>query len=239
VLTVSVESCSFDESYCGMCSEAKPGAYVAFRVADTGTGIPPSVLERIFEPFFTTKEVGKGTGLGLSTVLAIIKSHGGFVDVDSEAGKGAAFHVYLPAAPDSAPLAAQSVHPTLSRGRGELILLVDDEAAIRKVTERTLLAFGYRTLTASDGAEAVALFAAHRDEIAAVVTDIAMPVMDGVAASRALRRLSPTVKIVATSGLLDEGHRAKLTESGVKHFVPKPFSARALLETLRTALAEA
>ncbi len=128
------------------------------KVADTGAGMPPAIRDKIFEPFFTTKEIGKGTGLGLSTTMAIVKSHGGFIDLYSEVGKGTIFKIYLPA--NSALKAAETVAPERSappRGNGEVVLLVEDEEGIRKITQRTLERFGYRVLLAVNGAEAVAL----------------------------------------------------------------------------------
>ena len=176
------------------------GRYVLLEVSDTGCGLP---VDRIFEPFFTTKEVGKGTGLGLSTVLGIVRSHGGVINVYSEPPKGSVFKVYLPAQPagDSAGPVAAAPPEALPRGHGELILLVDDEPAILEVTQCTLETFGYRVITAEDGAQAIALFAAHPHEVAVVITDIMMPVMDGPALILALRRIDPKVRIIAASGL--------------------------------------
>src|SRR2546422_6496534 len=180
---------------------AKAGPYVVIRVSDTGTGMPPGVIDKIFDPFFTTKEVGKGTGLGLSTVLGIVKSHGGFVNVYSEVGKGTRFSVYLPAA-ETVQGAEPAQVEAVPTGQGELVLVVDDEATIREITKATLEAHGYRIVTAADGAEALALYAQHRDQIRLVLTDMMMPVMDGPATIRALRNLDPQIPIIAASGLV-------------------------------------
>jgi CheY-like chemotaxis protein len=206
-------------------------------VTDTGTGIPPDVRERIFEPFFTTKSVGKGTGLGLSTTLNIVRGHGGFVEVESESGQGATFRVCLPAnAGDRAGLLEDgSAAGTAPRqGHGELVLVVDDEESIRKVARQTLEHFGYRVLQAANGAEAVALYAARRDEIAVVFTDMAMPVMDGPSAIVALRSLNPRVKIIGSSGLMDSA--AQAASVGLRHFIPKPYTAAKLLELIAQVL---
>jgi len=199
---------------------------VNFTVTDSGTGMPRDLLDKIFEPFFTTKELNKGTGLGLSTVLAIVKSHEGIINVCSEPGNGTTFKVYLPAL--GTPSEAGKERPEqarLSRGNGEMLLVVDDEAPILAITSRTLQAFGYQILTATDGADAVAMYAQHRDEIAVVLTDMMMPVMDGAATIHALMRINPKIKIVAASGLNVNGGRTKASEAGIKHFLVKPYTA--------------
>jgi K+-sensing histidine kinase KdpD len=133
-LQIEVENLIVDEHYARMHVDAKPGPYVVVSIVDNGAGIPGHFIDKIFEPFFTTKEAGKGTGLGLSTVLGIVKSHGGFVNVYSEEGKGAKFRVYLPATKTAAPPHTESTPSDLPMGQGELVLLVDDELAIREIT---------------------------------------------------------------------------------------------------------
>jgi PAS domain S-box-containing protein len=239
-LKVEVENCVIDEHYAAMNAQAKAGRYVQISVVDSGTGMPPGVMDKIFEPFFTTKEVGKGTGLGLSTVMAVIKSHEGFINVYSEPGRGATFRVYLPAVEISSDGKQMVPRPaTLPRGNGETILLIDDETSILTITSQTLQAFGYRVLTATDGAEAVATYATHEKTIAVVLIDMMMPVMDGPATIRALTRINPAVKIIAASGLNPRDRAARIDESNVKHFLNKPYSAENLLKTLRAILEEA
>jgi PAS domain S-box-containing protein len=239
-LIVAVENCVLDEQYAGMNLQAKPGRYVNISVTDTGTGIPPALIDKIFEPFFTTKELNKGTGLGLSTVMAIVKSHDGIVNVYSEPGKGTTFKVYLPAMEISSEARKEQTETAnLPRGNGETVLVVDDEASILTITSQTLQAFGYRVLTATDGADAVAVYAEHRNEIAVVLTDMAMPVMDGPAAIHALTRMNPAIKIVAASGFTANGGAIKASGAGVKHFLTKPYTAGTLLKTIRTILDEA
>jgi CheY-like chemotaxis protein len=236
-LTLSASNLNIDAQYAGMTPEAKAGPHVLLKVSDTGVGIAPEVRERIFEPFFTTKELGKGTGIGLATVHTVAKSHGGFVSFESELGRGTTFKVYLPA--DPAYLTAETERPAvpdLPAGRDELVLVVDDEYAIREITQQTLETFGYRVMTARDGAEAVALYVKHAQEIAIVLTDMMMPVMDGAATIQVLRRINPAVRIIAASGIDSGDPVANAGIAGVGHFLLKPFTAECLLTLMRTAL---
>ena len=239
-LTIDVKNCVLDQSQIGMNSHAKPGPYLNINVTDSGTGMSSGTVDKIFEPFFTTKELHKGTGLGLSTVMAIVKSHEGIISVYSELGKGSTFKVYFPAIEMSSEARReQSEAATLPRGNGEQILIIDDEPSILTITSQTLQAFGYRTLTATDGAEGLALYAQHRHEIAAVITDMSMPIMDGAYTIRALIRINPTVKIIAASGLNTNDGVAKASGAGVKHFLSKPYTAGALLTVIRAILDQA
>src|SRR5262249_51740975 len=160
---------------------ARPGRYVVITVGDTGTGIPSHIIDKIFEPFFTTKEHGKGTGLGLSTVSGIMRGHGGFVNVYSEKNKGTQFRVFFPALNITQLEQAEEESHDLPSGHGELVLVVDDESAIREITRSTLEAYNYSVLTASDGTEAIALYAQNRDIVKVVLTDMMMPFLDGPA----------------------------------------------------------
>jgi len=236
-LKVTIENVVLDQMYADMNPESKPGDYVMVTVADTGSGIPADIRDKIFEPFFTTKEIGKGTGLGLSTTVGILRSHGGFIRVYSEMGKGTTFKAYLPATTTSNGVEDVAVVKNpLPRGNGELLLVVDDEERMRTVVQGTLEQFGYRVLLAANGAEAVALYAQHREQIAIVLTDMAMPVMDGPATIVALKSMNPNLKIIGSSGLPSDGDVAKAAVAGVKHFVPKPYTAETLLKILAEAL---
>jgi len=237
-LRIEAENVEIDEHYARMNVEARPGKYVSVGVIDTGVGIPEQNLSKIFDPFFTTKEHGHGTGLGLSTVAGIVRSHGGFINVYSEMGRGARFRVYLPAIESAQPAQAKPSRRDLPLGAGELILVIDDENAIREVARETLSAFGYRVMVAGDGAEAMAVFVAHKDEVKVVMTDMMMPYMDGPATIRALRRLDPKVKIIATSGLKAEDKLSDAAQLGVKTFLPKPYTAEKLLKTVAAVLKE-
>ncbi|CAG0995370.1 partial Sensor kinase CckA, partial [Anaerolineae bacterium] len=192
------------------------------------------VLERAFEPFFTTKDLGKGTGLGLSTSMAIVTSHGGCISVDSAPDDGCTFTIWIPAAAAGQPSSrGADAAATLPAGRGETVLVVDDEQAIRHVMQRTLESSGYRVLLASNGAEALAAFVDHRDAIAAVITDMMMPVMDGKVLIASLRRMSETLPIIAASGLLDgAGGR---DDPHTIHLA-KPYALAALLQALQQVM---
>jgi two-component system cell cycle sensor histidine kinase/response regulator CckA len=234
-LTVSAEAIHLDETFARMHIEARPIDYVVLKVEDTGAGMTPAVLEKIFEPFLTTKEPGKGTGLGLSVTRTIVRSHSGFISVYSEIGKGSSFKVYLPTA-HLVEDRSEGVGEGIPMGEGELILVVDDEAAVREMARQLLESYGYRVATAGDGAEAIALYAEKKGEIQAVITDMAMPYMDGAATTRALRKIDPDVRIMATSGLVAEGQSKKMIDLGIQAFLPKPYTADTLLETLRRVL---
>jgi len=239
-LTIAAENCVLDEQYAAMNIQAAPGRYVNLSVTDSGMGITPDILDKIFEPFFTTKALDKGTGLGLSTVMAIVKSHDGVINVYSEPGRGTTFKVYLPAIELSAEARKElAVEASLPRGNGESVLVVEDESSILTITTQTLQAFGYRVLTATDGAEALAIYAEHKNEIAVVLTDMMMPILDGPAMIRALMRINPKIKIVAASGLNANDGPPKARDSGLKHFLTKPYTAGTLLKTLRAILDEA
>jgi nitrogen-specific signal transduction histidine kinase/ActR/RegA family two-component response regulator len=235
-LEITVESARLDEHYAELAAHCEPGRYVMISVRDTGMGIPPQIIDKIFDPFFTTKEQGKGTGLGLSTSLGIVRSHGGFISVYSKTGAGALFKVYLPALDDGAAATEREGQPEPPAGAGELILVVDDEEPIRRVTRGMLEAFGYRVLTASDGGEACALYRLKRDEVSAVLTDMMMPVMDGAAVITELRRLNPLLPIIASSGLTEAGKEDQARSLGAQKFLSKPYTSASLLWALRESL---
>ncbi|MBD2346637.1 hybrid sensor histidine kinase/response regulator [Anabaena subtropica] len=232
ILNISAENLLIDENYTKMNLDAKVGSYVVVKVTDTGIGIRSDILDRIFEPFFTTKELSKGTGLGLSTVLGIIKSHGGFINVYTEEGKGSQFKVYLPAQDTKESL--EEAELELAPGNGELILVVDDEVAIRDITKTSLETHNYQAITASDGIEAIAIYAEHRDKISLVLTDMVMPCMDGLTTIRTLQKINPNVKIIATSGLAAHDKVNAAYNMGIQAFLPKPYTANQLLKTIST-----
>ncbi len=237
-ILVRMDNVEIDASFAAMNLEAKEGPHLCIEVEDSGEGIPPEILDRIFDPFFTTKSGGKGTGLGLSTTLAIVKSHGGFIRAYSEPGVGTRFRVYLPAHPELAGALPTHAPADLAHGNGETVLVVDDEAAIRQITRQTLESFGYHTLLAADGHQAVSLYTIYQSAIDVVLTDMMMPVMDGPATIRKLMAINPAVKIIATSGITANRELASLSGSGVKNFLPKPYTAETLLTCLKQVLAD-
>ncbi|MDB6006692.1 MAG: hypothetical protein JWR15_3679 [Prosthecobacter sp.] len=235
-LRLSATNLDIDVSYASMLPEIAPGPHVLLEVNDTGSGIPPEILERIFDPFFTTKGVGKGTGLGLSTVHGIVKGHGGLLKVVSAPGKGTTFQIYLPAAPAREATAdADSLAPPPT-GHGELVLVVDDESAIADAARTVLEANGYRVLLASDGAEALAVFSLNSNEIAVVLTDVMMPVMNGVLFLRTLRKMSVGVPVIGSTGLAEKKHLDELKTLNIASVLRKPYNADMLLRTLHGVL---
>jgi PAS domain S-box-containing protein len=234
-LCIKAENFRLTESYASLNLEALPGPYLAIHISDNGTGIPKNIQDRMFEPFFTTKLPGEGTGLGLSTVLGIVKSHGGFIKCYSEPQKGTTFQVYFPAETSSAPaeIGADMKGCPLPRGQNELLLVVDDEEAVREVARKILELFGYRVIAAVHGAEALSIYSKRHNEIAVVITDMAMPVMDGPALITALKKINPAVRIICSSGLSPEGR-----ESGATHFISKPYTAESILHPLDELLKE-
>lgn len=235
-ITVTANNLRMDARYAALDFEAHEGPYVLLDVEDTGSGIPADAMEQIWDPFFTTKELGKGTGLGLSTSLAIVRSHGGFMRAESEPGRWTRVRVYLPA--DAVPAAAPEPTATVGmpRGRGELILVVDDESVIRNITRKILENFGYRVVVACDGVEALAIYGELKGAIRLVLTDMMMPVMDGPATINRLLALDPALPIIAASGLDVSSTTAHAFHEEVKAVLSKPFTAEALLRTVREVL---
>lgn len=235
-LTIQAGNVVIDDNYARMNIDARAGSYLLLTVTDSGTGMSTDVINRIFDPFFTTKDVGKGTGLGLATTMTIVKSHDGFINVYSEPTKGTKFSIYLPSAEEHAARTTTADGSRTARGNGEMILVVDDEESIREVAAATLAANGYRTVTAADGREAMDIYEANKDDIAAVLTDMAMPNMDGAAMIAELRKIDPKLNIIAMSGMIHENQTVDLQKLGVEKLLPKPFTAEKLLTTLAEVL---
>jgi PAS domain S-box-containing protein len=220
----------------GFHGEIPAGCHVRLSVADTGTGIPPEALEKIFDPFFTTKEVGKGTGLGLSTIAGIVQNHEGAIQVESASGKGTTFHIYLPATAVAVPPARPTAREDLPRGRGETILVIDDDEGIRLVAEKILATHGYEVCTASDGQSGLEEFQRQRDRIEVVICDQMMPGLKGTAVLEQIHREAPGVKLVAMSGLPEDLAGLDLGGGRFITVLPKPLKSETLLGTVRQAI---
>jgi PAS domain S-box-containing protein len=233
-LTLSAENILIDENFQSMHIDAKVGQYVLLTFTDTGIGIEKKNLDRIFEPFFTTKEFGKGTGLGLSTVMGIIKGHGGFVSVSSTVGQGTQFKIYLPAV--NSEITVNKLDIKIPRGNEELILVVDDEPSIREITKASLESYNYKVITASDGIEAVALFAQYKHQVKAAIIDMMMPNMDGSTAISTLLRMNSLLPIVAVSGLATSDQVNLDKNLSTFTFLAKPYTAQELLKCVYKVL---
>ena len=234
-LTLAAENLEVPEALARRIANGRPGPHVVWTIQDTGQGIAPGDLGRIFDPFFTTKEVGKGTGLGLATVYGIVRFHGGFLDVQSALGQGTEFKIYLPATPDSLPQ-PESPTPLVARGRGEHILVVDDEENIRQLLGTLLVQYGYHVTLAADGYEAVGLAQRPKPRVALVLTDLMMPRMNGAQLIRALHQTAPRLKTIVMTGLPDDALLAELAHLGVRHLLQKPCNLPTLLKAVREEL---
>lgn len=211
--------------------------YIVIEVSDTGIGIPPENLDKIFDPFFTTKSSDKGTGLGLSTIYGIVKDHDGVINVESQVGRGTKFTVYLPVMQSTgAADTLGELHSNAHAGNGEMILVVDDESMITDMARTILEEYDYKVLVANNGEEATKIFLLHKDEIYAAIVDMMMPVMGGKATIRILKKERPSLKVIATSGYQREHELVDLKDAEVDAFLPKPFNAEKLLQTLNDVI---
>jgi two-component system cell cycle sensor histidine kinase/response regulator CckA len=221
--------------------------YVRIDVADTGTGIPADIVDKIFEPFFSTKEVGKGTGLGLSTVYGIVKQTGGFIYVDSEAGRGTSFHIFLPRhhpeqevqpdAPAAPKETAAAPKPRADLTGQGTILLVEDEEGLRSLNARGLRSRGYSVIEASNGVEALEALEEKNGAVDLVVSDVVMPEMDGPTLLKTMRGRNPDLKIIFVSGYAEDAFEKSLPENQQFAFLPKPFSLSQLVAAVKETMA--
>jgi CheY-like chemotaxis protein len=191
----------------------------------------------MWEPFFTTKGADRGTGLGLATVRGIVEHHEGTIVVQTKPGQGTTFQIFLPASPGDEAVNSTATAATIPRGHGELILVADDDVSVRDVTAATLVGHGYRVLAASDGTEALALFAPRNLEVRAVVTDLDMPSLDGTALAKVVHALNPSVRVLTVSGSSDLEELRRRTPE-FSQFIAKPFTASMLLEKIGEMLSK-
>lgn len=234
-LTIMAENVILSDTYPKLHPDARGGAYVAITIADTGVGIATELLERIFEPFFTTKPLGAGTGLGLSTVLTIVNNHHGFVDVSSEVGKGTQFRVYLPAI-DRLAIDTDPANLPKLIGKGELILIVDDEPSIREILETTIESYNYQSITASSSQQAIELYTQHHHRIHTILLDYMMPGGDPCETIAQFNSIDPDVRTIVMSGLSAVEIAAKGQSETVEYFLAKPFTTQDLLQAIKAAL---
>lgn len=236
-LTLEAQLLEVDEAFASSVPDARPGSHVALRVHDTGAGISKEIIDRIFDPFFTTKSPDKGTGLGLSTVMGIVKSHGGFLQVSSQPGLGSTFTAFLPAHVAEGGMTPAPAAAVSCPGHGETILLVDDEAAVREMAGVVLQRLNFKPVTATDGADGLQLAMRHQAELRVIITDLHMPHMDGLAFVRVLRLVLPDVPVVVASGRMEDPQAAEMKALGVTHRLDKPFTEGQLAEVLQDVLA--
>ncbi|MBE2213760.1 MAG: response regulator [Opitutaceae bacterium] len=240
-LVVSCEGLDLGSANQSLFPDLRPGAYVMFTVTDSGRGISSDIRHRVFDPFFTTKEVGKGSGLGLSTALGIVKAHRGSIQFESREGAGTTFRVAFPTFADDEPaktVPVVEIKAASGASRAPQLLLVDDEVQVRELARRALEQSGFKVLTAGNGREAVELFTQHLQGVDAVVMDLLMPVMNGAAATAAIKRLRPDVPIVGASGFATDALVEEAKAAGITTFLPKPFTVSILVEAVRAAMAK-
>jgi len=217
--------------------------YVSVEVADSGIGMDDCIQNRIFEPFFTTKKIGEGTGLGLAMVYGMVKNHSGFVEVNSKPERGTTFAIYLPLAPsETKALSDELIQNKIFDGKSSngqrTILVAEDEEAMALLLNKTLSKRGYKVLIARDGEEAVNLYQRHKHETDLVLLDIGLPKMAGWDVIQKIKEVSSSINIIVSSGYLDPDFRARLHQTGVKHFLDKPYTTDAVVETLQAVLEE-
>ncbi|MHB8789449.1 MAG: hybrid sensor histidine kinase/response regulator [Desulfobulbaceae bacterium] len=235
-VTIETGNATFDAAYCFDHPDIAPGDFVLLAVSDDGSGMDQETLDHLFEPFFTTKEIGHGTGLGLATVYGIVRQNNGFINVSSEPDKGTTFKIYLPRHAGEAGLPEKTRETEIPRGKGETILLVEDDVSLLRLARRLLGGLGYTVLDAATPGRAEALALEHAGRVDLLLTDVVMPEMNGRELAGRLQALYPDLKVLYMSGYTADviAHRGVL-ETGV-HFIQKPFAKRALAEKIREVL---
>ena len=238
-LAIETKNVTLDERYCESQVNVRPGKYVMLSISDTGHGMDEPTRARVFDPFFTTKErdATKGTGLGLAVVHGIVDQHGGHMICESEPGKGSTFRIYFPAV-DAAESPKDSFANRLLDGRGETILMVDDEELVRDLGVRTLKRAGYKVITAANGKEALELYGKKQGKIELVILDLLMPEMGGKQCLSELLGMQPKPKVLVASGYSDDVSIEESLRLGAKGFVSKPFRLMELLQQVRRVLDE-
>ena len=235
-LTIEAEVVTVDEGLARTISGARPGEFVRLSVRDTGSGIAAADLDRIFDPFFTTKRLDQGTGLGLSTAMGIVKAHQGFMQVRSAPGHGSTFSVYLPFVAAMATSERPPVEGRRLRGRGELILVVDDEASIRQLYRAVLTQLGFEVITAEDGADGLVQAERRQASLSAIITDVLMPNMDGPSCIRELRERGIEIPVAIATGRMEDHQLEELDRLNINARLGKPFTQKRLMAALEQLL---
>jgi len=233
-LTIKTENVTLDEEYSKIIPEARPGQFVCLSIADTGCGMDTKTIERIFDPFFTTKGAGKGTGLGLSVVYGIVKQHEGWINIYSEPGQGSLFRVYLPALSSKAKKEEGEAIPLQKfQGKGERILVVEDEEEVRKLTVRILRDYRYSIIEASNGQEALKIFEQAKIKFDLVLCDVVLPDQTGIELVDQLLSRQPGILVLLVSGYTDQKSQWPVIKKRGFRFLQKPYNLTELLRTLR------
>jgi CheY-like chemotaxis protein len=235
MLRVVLERADLMESLSLARGTVAPGSYVRLEVEDTGSGIPPEILERVFDPFFTTKGVGEGTGLGLSLVHGIVTDLGGAIDLKTRAGEGTIFQIWLPVSGEIAKAAAEAPRE-VPRGNGETVMIVDDERPLMELVEETLAELGYEPVGFGSSTAALSAFVADPERFDLILTDEAMPDLTGTELAREFRRERPDIPIVLVSGHGGTQLAKVAAEVGVNELLRKPLQRRELAESLARVL---
>lgn len=233
-LTINTKNITIHQAHDNNTSSLAQGDYIKIIIKDTGFGMDKKTKQRIFEPFFTTKPQGEGTGLGMSMVYGIVKNHNGYINIESEVGKGTSIIIFLPKIKEK----QLNNNKNMNNSNSQLILFVDDEDIIREVGEKMLNRGGYKVLLAENGKKAVEIFKKNQERISLVIIDIIMPILDGMEASKILRSIKPDIDIIFTSGYGPED-RPDLLQLNGEYFIKKPFQTEMFIEKVREILSKA
>jgi signal transduction histidine kinase/CheY-like chemotaxis protein len=240
-IRIMTQNIDIDQRYCETYSYAMPGRFVYLSAEDTGTGMDSKILQRIFEPFFSTKEPGKGTGLGLSVVYGIVKQHEGWINAESEPGRGSVFKIYLPATSEKAQEKSKlrGIHLKDIRGKGERVLLVEDDDAIRKMAKKVFTYNDYNGFMVSNVKEAVEIFEREKGEFRLVISDVVLPDGDGLELVERLLSRNPRIQVLLSSGYTDIKSQWPIIQEKGYRFLQKPYSIEDLLRNIREVLEHA
>ena len=235
-LSIKTENVMVDEAYCENTPESRPGEFVCISIEDSGIGMDAEILERIFEPFFSTKGPGRGSGLGLAVVYGIVKQHDGWIDVYSKPGHGSTFKIYLPASTGKEERIEEEIDPAIFKGKGERILVVEDEKRVRDLAKRVLIKHGYEVFTAENLNQARSLYTHRKGKFELLFSDVVLPDGDGIQLSDELSRKDKNLRIILSSGYTDKKSQWEIIKKKGIRFLQKPYSLISLLQIVRECL---